>query len=184
MDEKTRGILRRADPVPGHDDHPHAGTEHRRRLAVRLPPLRRLLVRLQRRRQDDDRQHIPDRCHGPWCDHILREPRSVHCQKRERMGGRGEGHSPASSDEEIAAPILILAAGTMGTNELLLKAQALGLPSRESSEPDFRPTAMTSCSRANWRHPPTPSRPASRHVPRAARRPSARTASAYRSQRR
>ena len=28
----------------------------------------------------------------------------------------------------IAAPILILAAGTLGTNELLLKAQARGVP--------------------------------------------------------
>jgi hypothetical protein len=59
------------------------------RDAVCLPALRRLLVGLQRRRQEHGRDHLHRRCGRSRRNGAVRKPGPVDLQDRERVGDRG-----------------------------------------------------------------------------------------------
>ena len=138
------------------DDHPSSGAECCRRDAVRLPGLRRLLVGLQRGRKEHRRDYIHRRCDRSWCNGTLRKPGPDDLQDRARLGDRRGGPVDGRRKRRIEAPMVVLAAGTLGTTELLLRAKQRGLSSRQGWVRSFQPTATTSYSRAISKRRSTP----------------------------
>ena len=145
-----------------HDDFPSAPTERIRRDAIGVPAMRRLLVGMQCRRKKHSRRdlHLPmQSIMAPQCS------AKVGCSRSPRRRGVGKSSCKIcprkTPNSRIEAPIVVLAAGTLGTNELLLRAQRDGLVSRARLGQTFLPTATISLLRAISANLSTPSQSAS-----------------------
>ena len=116
-------------PRPQRDVHQRP--ERRRGAAERVQPVRRLLLRLQLRRQEHGPDELPPRRLRARGAHLHRGRGAVRAALPGHLAGglrRPRRKDPASASRFVTADVVVLAAGTLGSTEILLRSRDLGLP--------------------------------------------------------
>ena len=165
-----------AERVPLHIAFDRAG-QPGRRPAGRLHRVRRLHGRVQCRRQDDGAFDLSRRCGQPRREHVRRAPRSATSSApgdgRWRVLFRGRPDRAATVPHPLGhgAGIVVLAAGTLGSNEILMRSRERGLAVSDAArQAASRPTPTPSPSATTTTRRSMPSASAIRRA-RRCRRP-------------
>ena len=123
--------------------------ERGRGAAERVQPVRRLLLRLQLRRQEHGPDELPPRRVRARGAHLHRGRRCSRCGAARAPGGwasTSSGEGPATS-RFVTADVVVLAAGTLGSTQILLRSRDLGTAGVGAARGTGSPVTAT-CSRS------------------------------------
>ena len=120
------------DP-PRHQRDVHQRPERGRGGAERVHAVRRLLLRLQLRRQEHGPDELPARRARARRAHLHRGGRAVRAALPGHLAGRlrrarRRARALRRAPRFVTADVVVLAAGTLGSTQILLRSRDLGLP--------------------------------------------------------